>query len=71
MKIALYEGVELPDFDEFCIHVCVGPYEVKSKVVKNDNSRAIWNQYIPDLIIRAPETYEDIYDVIIYLATSD
>lgn len=26
---------------------------------------------MPELIIRAPETFEDIYDVIIYLATSD
>ncbi len=40
LKIALYEGVELPDFDTFCIHVGVGPYEIKSKVVQNDNSRA-------------------------------
>lgn len=42
LKIALYEGIELPDFDEFCVHVCCGPYEVKSKIVKNENSRAIW-----------------------------
>lgn len=44
LKIALYEGIELPDgFEEVCIHVACGPYEIKSKVVKNENSRAIWN----------------------------
>jgi len=53
-----------------CIHVTCGPYEAKSKVVSNENSRAIWNQYIPDLNIRAPESQEDIFDVIIYLAKS-
>lgn len=42
-----------------------------SKVVKNDNSRAIWNQMLPDLKIRAPEVPEDIYDVIIYLALDE
>jgi hypothetical protein len=67
----LYEGIELPDLDEFSIHVACGPYEAKSAVVKNVNSRAVWNKYIPDLVIRAPEIPEDIYDVIIYLATSN
>jgi len=43
IKVALYEGVELPDVDNACIHVCCGPYETKSKVVKNENSRAIFN----------------------------
>jgi hypothetical protein len=43
LKVALYEGVELPDLDEFCIIVACGPYETKSKMVKNDNSRAVWN----------------------------
>jgi len=70
LKVALYEGVELPDFDEFCVHITCGPYEVKSKVVKNENSRAVWNQLIPDLVLRAPEVQEEIYDVIIYLSTS-
>lgn len=41
--MALYEGVELPDFDEFCIHIAIGPFETKSKVVKNNSSRAVWN----------------------------
>ena len=68
--MALYEGVELPNLEEMCVHVTCGPYESKSKVVKNDNSRAIWNQYLPDITVRAPEQQEDIYDVIIYLATS-
>ena len=36
--------------------------------MKNENSRALWNEYVSDLIIRAPENVEDIYDVIIYLA---
>jgi len=44
IKMALYEGIELPEgFEEVCVHLCCGPYEVRSKVVKNDNSRAIWN----------------------------
>jgi len=68
LKIALYEGVELPEFDEVCIHVCCGPYEITSRIVKNENSRAVWNEYMPDLTIRGPESAEDIYDVIIYLA---
>lgn len=73
LKIALYEGVELPDFDSFSIHVEVGPFQdtlgrrMKSKVVPNDNSRAVWNEYL-DILFTAPETHEDIYDVIIYLA---
>lgn len=71
LKVALYEGIELPEFDEFSIHVTCGPYETKSKVVKNEHSRAIWNQYLPDLIIRAPENFEDIYDVFIYLVAGD
>jgi hypothetical protein len=66
--MALYEGIELPEFETVCIHLCCGPYEVKSKVVNNDNSRAIWNQYMPDMIIRGPEDIEDVYDIIIYLA---
>jgi hypothetical protein len=43
LKIALYEGLELPEFEEFSIHVTCGPYEVKSNLVKCVNSRAIWN----------------------------
>lgn len=70
LKIVLYEGIELPDRDEFCIHVACGPYEMKSKVVKNDNSRAVWNAPLPDLVIKAPDIVEDIFDVIIYLSTS-
>lgn len=70
LKIALYEGVELPEKENLCIHVSCGPYEVKSKVVKNDNSRAVWNEMLSDLTIRAPENIEDIYDIIVYLATS-
>lgn len=58
----------MPEFEQVCIQVCCGPYEITSKVVKNENSRAVWNQYMPDLIIRAPEAPEDIYDIIIYLA---
>lgn len=72
LKIALYEGVELPEFEQFCIHVAVGPYDVyRSTVVKNDNSRAVWNEYMPEIIFRAPEVFEDIYDVIIYLALDE
>jgi hypothetical protein len=67
LKVALYEGIELPEFDEFSIHVTCGPYEIKSAKVKNENSRAVWNCYLPDLIIRAPDDPEDIYDIIIYL----
>jgi hypothetical protein len=55
LKVALYEGIVLPDFDEFSIYVTCGPYETKSKVVKLENSRAVWNQFLPDLLIRAPE----------------
>ena len=71
LKIALYEGVELPEFEEVCVHVCCGPYEITSRVVKNENSRAVWNEFMPDLTIRGPEQVEDIYDVIIYLAFDD
>lgn len=55
LKVALYEGVELPEMEEFSIHITCGPYETKSRVVKNENSRALWNEYLPDLVIRAPE----------------
>ena len=34
LKVALYEGVELPEFEQFSIHVACGPYETKSKVIK-------------------------------------
>lgn len=70
LKIALYEGIELPERDSFCIHIACGPYEMKSKIVKNDNSRAVWDVLLPDMLIKAPDNTEDIYDVIIYLATS-
>lgn len=60
----------MPEFKEFSIHVTCGPYETKSKLVKNENSRAVWNEYLPDLIIRAPDNIEDIYDVFIYLSTT-
>ena len=43
LKVALYEGIELPELENLCIHVTCGPYETKSKVVKNINSRAVWN----------------------------
>jgi hypothetical protein len=69
LKIALYEGIELPEREEFCLHIACGPYEMKSKVVKNDNSRAVWDMALPDLLIKGPDNAEDIYDVIIYLAT--
>jgi len=71
LKVALYEGVELPDVEEVCVIVTCGPYEKKSKLVKNDNSRAAWFEYIDDMIIRAPENPEDIYDIIIYLSKSE
>ena len=35
LKVALYEGIELPDFDEFAVHIACGPYQSTSKVVKN------------------------------------
>lgn len=70
LKVALYEGIELPEFEELSVHVTCGPYETKSHMVRNENSRAIWNAYLPELTIRAPDIYEDIYDVIIYLSTS-
>ena len=76
LKIALYEGIELPDFENFCIQVEVGPFthtdsrRMKSTVVKNDNSRATWNEYL-DIMFFAPEVFEDIYDIIIYLAWDD
>jgi hypothetical protein len=71
LKVALYEGIELPEFEEFAITVSCGPYETKSKLVKNNNSRAVWNQYLPDLVIRAPENVDEIWDVFIYLSTSN
>jgi len=71
LKIALYEGVELPEFDNLCIHVACGPFVTKSKVVKNNNSRAVWNQYMPDLYVKGPDNIDDIYDVVVHLATSD
>lgn len=43
LKMALYEGIELPEFEKLCVHVTCGPYETTSAVVKNENSRAIWN----------------------------
>lgn len=43
LKVALYEGVELPDFEEFSIHVTCGPYETKSTIVKSTHSRAVFN----------------------------
>ena len=71
LKVALYEGIELPEArEEYAIHVTCGPYEVKSQMVKNESGRCVWNQYLPDLIIRAPEDPADIYDVVIYLSTS-
>jgi len=70
LKIALYEGVELPDREEYSIHICCGPYEVKSKLVKCENSRAVFNEYLTDLIIRSSANEDDIYDVIIYLSTT-
>lgn len=69
LKIALYEGIELPDLEEVSIHVACGPYEEKSKIVKCENSRAVWNEYIT-LTIRAPDIVEDIFDIILYLSSS-
>jgi hypothetical protein len=69
LKIALYEGLELPEIDKyskFAIVAACGPYEVCSKFVKNKSSRALWNEYI-ELSIRAPESIDDIPDVILYL----
>lgn len=68
--MALYEGVELPEFEEFCVIVTCGPFETRSSMVKNENSRAVWNEFLDDLEITAPETVEDIFDVILYLASS-
>ena len=70
LKIALYEGIELPDVDEVAVHVSCGPFRAVSKLVKNENSRAVWNEYLPDLTIRAPANHDEISDVIVYLATS-
>ena len=39
-------------------------------MIKNDNSRAVWNEFLPDLEVIAPEVPEDIFDVILYLGTS-
>jgi C2 domain/FerI (NUC094) domain len=70
LKIALYEGIELPELtkDQVAIVATCGPYEVVSKFVENDNSRAIWNEML-DLKIRGPENPDDISDVILYLTT--
>jgi hypothetical protein len=68
LKVALYQGVELPSKSQFYyIIASCGPYEVYSQKVECINSRATWNQYL-ELSIRAPETQEDIPDVILYLA---
>ena len=49
LKVALYEGMELPDTAEnYCIIVSCGPWEVCSEMKENNNSRAVWNQYLPD-----------------------
>jgi len=68
LKVALYQGVELPNKAQgyYVIATC-GPYEVVSQRAECVNSRATWNQYL-ELNIRAPETQEDIPDVILYLA---
>jgi hypothetical protein len=73
LKMALYEGIELPDLDSYCIHVEVGPFcdgsgrKMKSEVVQNIGSRGVWNEYL-DILFTAPEILEDIYDIVIYLA---
>lgn len=69
LKVALYEGVELPTlkkYTEFQIVASCGPYEVASKMVKCKDARAIWNEYL-ELNIRAPDVQDDIPDVILYL----
>ena len=71
LKVALYEGLALPEYDEFSIHVCCGPYETKSRIERSYNARAVWNQYLPDLVIRAPEAIDEIWDIFIYLSTSE
>mmetsp|Transcript_16057 Transcript_16057/g.15467 ORF Transcript_16057/g.15467 Transcript_16057/m.15467 type:complete len:94 (+) Transcript_16057:375-656(+) len=71
LKVALYEGVELPDRDEYSLHIQCGPYRMNSKLAKCENSRAVWNEYLPDLVIRGSTNEDDIYDVIMYLATSE
>ena len=70
LKVALYEGIELPSLEKenVAVIVCCGPYEVCSNFVKCEESRAIWDQEL-ELKIRGPESPEDISDVILYLAT--
>jgi hypothetical protein len=72
LRVELYEGIELPDTnDEYSVHITCGPYIVKSKVKKNDNSRTVWNQSLPHLSIRAPEYLTAIPDIFVYLSTSE
>lgn len=67
LKVALYEGVELPElFKNYAVVASCGPYEVASTFAQCKNSKASWNQYL-DLRIRGPELAEDIPDIILYL----
>lgn len=71
LKVALYETIELPEMAQACIHIACGPYEAKSSVVKIENSRAVFNQYVNMPRITSTDAFEDIPDVILYLAKSE
>lgn len=71
LRVDLFNGFELPEsISKGCIHITCGPYKDTSSVVTVKNCCATWNHVFSDIKITAPVEIEEVFDIIIYLATS-
>jgi len=72
LRVDLFNGFELPEsISKGSIHITWGPYKSASPVVKVSNCWATWNHVFEDIKITAPVDISQIYDIIIYLSTSE
>ena len=74
LRVDLFDGFELPNTSTLTsahVFVTCGPYQMMSEKGKIVNNTWVWNYAFPDLKIKGPAAFDQIYDVIIYLSSDD
>ena len=71
LRADLYNGFELPEkLSSASIHITCGPYKAASPLADVREGWALWNYSFEDLKISAPADISQVFDVIIYLSSS-
>jgi len=72
--VDVIEGSELPPKEEAMVHVCIGPYILKSDKTRILNGRAEWYQSLTERKVVFPEFCgedQQIPDIILYFTSKD